>query len=89
MSKLKKDDKLFLAGHSGMVGSAILRLLEKDDSNNIFTISRSLLDLKDSNNKIKLPYTENVTVSLDRESKNNLMENLKKLDFQINSKLAA
>ena len=29
-------------------------------------------DLKDSNNKIKLPYTENVTVSLDRESKNML-----------------
>ncbi len=40
---------IFVAGHNGMVGSAILRLLEKDDSNNIFTISRSLLDLKDSN----------------------------------------
>ena len=38
---------IFVAGHNGMVGSAILRLLQKDNSNNIFTISRSLLDLKD------------------------------------------
>ena len=25
MSKLKKDDKIFIAGHNGMVGSAIER----------------------------------------------------------------
>ena len=26
---IKKDDKIYIAGHTGLVGSAILRLLKK------------------------------------------------------------
>ena len=37
--------KIFIAGHRGMVGSAIVRQLEKDTSNQLATASRSELDL--------------------------------------------
>ena len=47
MSKLKKDDKIFIAGHNGMVGSAIYRLLETRKHIKIITRSRSQLDLCD------------------------------------------
>ena len=47
MSKLKKDDKLFLAGHSGMVGSAIERKFIKEGFKNILTFSSKELDLRD------------------------------------------
>ncbi len=36
---------IFVAGHAGMVGSAIIRQLEKDPSNNILTATRGELDL--------------------------------------------
>ena len=36
---------IFVAGHRGMVGSAIVRQLEKDPANQILTASRSELDL--------------------------------------------
>ena len=38
---------IFVAGHNGMVGSAIVRQLEKDPSNVVFTASRAELDLTD------------------------------------------
>jgi GDP-L-fucose synthase len=37
--------RIFLAGHKGMVGSAILRLIQKDPDNLILTRSKSELDL--------------------------------------------
>jgi GDP-L-fucose synthase len=36
---------IFVAGHNGMVGSAIIRHLEKDKNNHIITAERSDLDL--------------------------------------------
>ena len=36
---------IFVAGHGGMVGSAIVRALNPDDSNKIIPASRSNLDL--------------------------------------------
>jgi len=38
--KLNKRSKIFLAGHSGLVGSSILRYLKKKKYKNIITISR-------------------------------------------------
>lgn len=38
--------KIFVAGHKGMVGSAIVRQLSKDHKNKIITATRSELDLK-------------------------------------------
>ncbi len=42
---IKKNDKIFVAGHSGLVGSAIVRLLKEKEYKNIITINRSKLDL--------------------------------------------
>ena len=41
------DDKIYIAGHRGMVGSAILRALEARDKKEIITRTRSGLDLTD------------------------------------------
>ncbi|RZK40537.1 MAG: GDP-L-fucose synthase [Pedobacter sp.] len=45
---MKKNDKIYIAGHRGMVGSAILRNLEADGFINIITRTSSKLDLRDS-----------------------------------------
>ncbi|MCF7820271.1 MAG: GDP-L-fucose synthase [Candidatus Pacebacteria bacterium] len=49
---MNKDSKIFLAGHRGLVGSAILRLLKKEGYTNILIKSREELDLLDDN-KVK------------------------------------
>ena len=43
---IKKSDKIFLAGHKGLIGSAIFRKLKKDGYNNILTIDKKKLDLR-------------------------------------------
>ena len=47
MSKVKKGDKIFIAGHNGMVGSAIQRKFIKEGYKNILTLSSKELDLRD------------------------------------------
>lgn len=42
---MNKTDKIYVAGHSGMVGSAIVRLLKKDGFEKIITASHQELDL--------------------------------------------
>lgn len=46
-SPISKNAKIFVAGHKGMVGSAIVRNLEAKGYNNILTQSRQELDLLD------------------------------------------
>ncbi|MBL52034.1 MAG: GDP-fucose synthetase [Candidatus Marinimicrobia bacterium] len=46
---MKKKDKIFIAGHKGMVGSAIFRLLDKRGYRNIIIRSRDQLDLLNQN----------------------------------------
>jgi GDP-L-fucose synthase len=43
---MNKTDKIYIAGHRGMVGSAILRRLEKADFQNFITRTSSELDLR-------------------------------------------
>ena len=45
--KLNRESKIFIAGHNGMVGSAIVRLLLKRGFTNLLTASRNHLDLLD------------------------------------------
>lgn len=45
MPALKKDSKVFVAGHRGLVGSAILRNLQKNGYENIVVRTRQELDL--------------------------------------------
>jgi len=44
---MDKSDKIFVAGHRGMVGSAVSRLLEAEGFGNIVTRARPQLDLTD------------------------------------------
>lgn len=44
---MNKDSKIYVAGHRGMVGSAIFRKLQKEGFANLITRTSSELDLKD------------------------------------------
>jgi GDP-L-fucose synthase len=43
---MKKNSKIYIAGHRGMVGSAIIRRLQKDGFNNIIYRTSSEMDLR-------------------------------------------
>lgn len=43
---MQKDSKIYIAGHRGMVGSAIIRALNKEGFNNIITRTSKELDLR-------------------------------------------
>jgi GDP-L-fucose synthase len=58
MSALNK--KIFVAGHRGMVGSAIVRQLEADGHTNIITRTRSELDLTNQQAVLEFFQTENI-----------------------------
>ncbi|HRG37127.1 MAG TPA: NAD-dependent epimerase/dehydratase family protein [Bacteroidia bacterium] len=42
---MKKDSKIFIAGHTGLVGSALVRKLNEEGYHNVITCSHSKLDL--------------------------------------------
>ena len=43
---LKINDRIFVAGHKGMVGSSILRILKKKGYKNLVTVNKKKLDLE-------------------------------------------
>jgi GDP-L-fucose synthase len=47
INTMNKESKIFIAGHRGLVGSAILRLLEKGGFNNLILRTHEELDLTD------------------------------------------
>ena len=47
---MDKSDKIFIAGHRGLVGSALIRKLEQDGFTNLATRDRAALDLRNSEN---------------------------------------
>jgi GDP-L-fucose synthase len=47
MTELKKDSRIYVAGHRGLVGSAIVRRLEADGFCNVFRATRDQVDLRD------------------------------------------
>ena len=44
---LKKSSNIFVTGHKGLVGSAVIRRLTDKGYKNIITIARNKLDLRD------------------------------------------
>ena len=49
--QIDHQDKIFIAGHKGMVGSAIIRELKKKNYNNLITLDKNEIDLT---NRLKL-----------------------------------
>jgi len=47
MKSIHSHSPIFVAGHRGLVGSAVLRALEREGSTNILTATREQLDLRD------------------------------------------
>lgn len=46
---MNKEDKIYVAGHRGMVGSSICRLLKQMGHTNVLTITKSELDCRNQN----------------------------------------
>ena len=45
---MKKSDNIFIAGHKGLVGNAVYKLLKKKGFKNLITIDRKKIDLRNS-----------------------------------------
>ena len=56
---MNKDSKIYVAGHNGMVGSSIFRLLKKEGYSNLIVRSSSELDLKNQNDVREFFSSEN------------------------------
>jgi len=55
---MNKNSKIFVAGHNGLVGSAVYRILKLNSYKNLLVISRKELDLKESQ-KVELYFKKN------------------------------
>lgn len=47
VAEMKNDSRIFVAGHRGLVGSAVLRRLNELGYSNVLTATRDQLDLRD------------------------------------------
>ncbi|MDC1020364.1 GDP-L-fucose synthase, partial [Alphaproteobacteria bacterium] len=54
----KTQKNIFVAGHKGMVGSALVRQLMQDTKNKLLLVDRSVLDLKNQN-KVRIFFEKN------------------------------
>ena len=54
MKYITKDNKIFIAGHRGMVGSALVRIFKNNGYLNLLTASKVDLDLTDTSSVKKL-----------------------------------
>ena len=59
-----KNKKIYLAGHKGLVGSAVLRRLKFFGYKNIITVDRGQLDLTDQKKVLKFLKKKTPTLSL-------------------------
>ena len=48
--ELKKNSKIYVAGHRGLIGSAFIRFFEKNSYTNIVVQDRNALDLSSKEN---------------------------------------
>ena len=46
---MKKTDRIFIAGHNGLVGNAVVNILKKKGYKNLILVNRKNLDLKNFN----------------------------------------
>jgi GDP-L-fucose synthase len=63
------DKNIFVAGHKGMVGNAILNLLQKSGYTNIITANRDSLDLRDARMVSDFFINEKIDIVIDAAAK--------------------
>ncbi len=63
------DKNIYVAGHNGMVGSAVVRLLRRHGVNKVITAERGDLNLKDSNAVNQFFKDNNIDVVVDAAAK--------------------
>ena len=56
----KKNKKIFVTGHNGLVGSAVIRRLKQKGYSNILTINKKKLDLRDQKKVFKFFEDQNI-----------------------------
>ena len=66
---MNKETKIYIAGHNGMVGSAIWRALEKKGYNNLIGKSSKELDLRNQQAVINFYKKEQPEVVIDAAAK--------------------
>jgi len=66
---MKKNTKIYIAGHRGMVGSAIWRLLEQNGYKNLIGRSSKELDLKNQTDVLAFFNTQKPAVVIDAAAK--------------------
>jgi GDP-L-fucose synthase len=69
MPQLKRQDKIFLAGHRGLVGSALLRRLQSDGYENVIVRTRQELDLENQADVYQFLSDEKPDVVIDAAAK--------------------
>jgi len=66
---MDKSDKIFVAGHRGMVGSALVRRLQAEGFSNVVTHDRALLDLTEESAVAKFFAKEKPAIVVDAAAK--------------------
>ena len=61
---LLQNNKIFIAGHRGMVGSALVRYLKKKNFKNFILVSRKQINLLDEDKVDKFIKKKNLKLSL-------------------------
>ena len=56
---IKKNSRIYVAGHKGLIGSAIVRNLILNGYKNVITISRNQLDLTNQEKVLKFLKNKN------------------------------
>ena len=69
MGEINKNSKIYIPGHSGMVGSSCLRILKKAGYNNIITENSSRLDLRNQRDVYNFIKTKEPDVIIDAAAK--------------------
>ena len=69
MNVLETKKNVFIAGHNGMVGSAIIRTLKGKEAFNIITKSRNELDLRNQNLTSEFIREENIDIIINAAAK--------------------
>lgn len=69
MVNLEKNKNIFVAGHNGMVGSAVVRAIKNKEEYNVITKSRNELDLTNHNLTSEFIRDENIDIIINAAAK--------------------